>query len=86
LSTSYDNLGSDDVYITEYDNLTGRANLSKPLNYYHWGDRVSTGEKYNGVDMRGEVITLSRNIRIRGTDEEHWGGSFETTDSVEFDA
>ena len=85
LPTSYDNLAADDVILTAYDNITGIANLTEPLKYYHWGNSLSTSFDYNGVDMRGEVITLSRNIRIRGTDEEHWGGEVVTSDSVEFD-
>ena len=86
LPTSYDNLAGDDVILTAYDNQTGVANFSTPLNYYHWGNGISTAQEYNGVDMRGEVITLNRNIRIRGTDEEHFGGFFSTQDSIEFDS
>lgn len=78
LPTSYDNLAGDDVILTAYDNETGVANFSTPLSYYHWGEAISTARDFHGVDMRGEVITLSRNIRIRGTDEEHWGGYFST--------
>jgi hypothetical protein len=86
LPTSYDNLAGDDVVVTAYDNQTGRVSFDKPLNFHHWGSNLSTAQDYNGVDMRGEVITLSRNIKIRGTDEEDWGGMIITTDSVEFDS
>lgn len=36
------------------------------LSHYHWGASTSTASKYNGVDIRGEVILLTRNIQIIG--------------------
>jgi len=43
--------------------VTGtKITLTEPLKYYHFGTGKSTGNDYNGVDMRGEVILLSRNI------------------------
>ena len=74
LPTSYDNMASDDVFVTEYDNNTGIASLDRELQYYHWGNQVSGSEKYNGADMRGEVLVLTRNVRIIGEDIESWGG------------
>lgn len=41
--------------------------------FYHWGAEKSTGEDYSGVDMRGEVLILSRNIKVVGQDIESWG-------------
>lgn len=51
----------------------GEILLDEPLDFYHWGDAESTGEKY-GVDMRGEVLLLSRSIKIHGEDRDGWGG------------
>lgn len=48
--------------------------MESSLQYYHWGAAESTSAKYNGVDIRGEVMLLSRNIRIVGEDIESWGG------------
>jgi hypothetical protein len=40
----------------------------------------STADDYNGVDIRGEVILLDRNIKLVGTDTDSWGCQFVTTD------
>lgn len=83
LPTSFDNIASDDVYVTSYDNETGETGLDRKLDYYHWGAQKSQKEKYNGADMRGEVLLLTRNIVIRGEDIESWGGQIVTSDTVE---
>jgi len=74
LPTSFDNMASDDVFVTAYDIATGIATIDRELDFYHWGDIVSHKEKYNGADMRGEVLVLTRNIVIKGEDIESWGG------------
>jgi len=38
--------------------------VEAPLKFYHYGSPVSTGAKYNGVDIRAEVVLLTRNIKI----------------------
>jgi hypothetical protein len=37
-------------------------------------ERTSIEADFNGVDMRGEVLLLTRNIVIAGEDIESWGG------------
>lgn len=64
---------SDYAVVKSYDNSTGAVTLDRKLDYYHWGASVSTAANYSGVDMRGEVILLNRNIRIVGNDSEAWG-------------
>jgi len=83
LPTSYGNMASDDVFVTSYDNKTGVTKIDRPLEYYHWGAFRSDAQKYNGADMRGEVLLLTRNIAIRGEDIESWGGQIVTSDTVE---
>jgi len=85
LPTSYAPGAADKVTISQYDDTTGKILLNEPLEYYHWGASESTGEKYNGVDIRGEVVLLSRNIVIRATPEDDWGCQFLTADASEFD-
>jgi hypothetical protein len=70
LPSSYAHDASDDVFIESYNNETGSAELTSSLNYYHWGQAESTGPEYNGVDMRAEVLLLTRNIVIAGEDIE----------------
>ena len=41
--------------------------LDEPLEFYHYGKPESTEADY-GVDMRGEVLLLSRDIKIHGED------------------
>ena len=55
------------------------------MNYYHWGAAVSTGPEFDGVDMRGEVMLLTRNVKINAEDIESWGGQLVTSDTIEFD-
>jgi hypothetical protein len=74
LPTSFDNMASDDVFVTSYDNETGKTEIDRELDYYHWGHHESKADKYNGADMRGEVLLLTRNIVIKGEDIESWGG------------
>ena len=38
------------------------------LLYYHYGAPVSTAVEYDGLDIRAEVVILSRNIKIMGGD------------------
>lgn len=83
LPTSYDNMASDDVFVSSYDNETGITILDRQLDYYHWGHWESKSELYNGADMRGEVLLLTRNIVIKGEDIESWGGQIVTSDTVE---
>ena len=59
--------------------------LDAPLLYYHWGAGESTAGEYNGVDMRGEVILLTRNIKIQGEDVDGWGGQILVSDYFETD-
>jgi parallel beta-helix repeat protein len=83
LATSYDRTASDDVFIESYDNTTGILKLNSTLNHYHWGQAVSPAADYNGIDIRGEVVLLTRNVKIVGEDVESWGGQVVTSDSVE---
>jgi len=61
--------------------------LKSKLNYYHWGRATSTGigSDFDGVDMRGEVMILTRNVKIDAEDIESWGGQVITSDTIEFD-
>ena len=46
---------------------------------------MSTGPDYSGVDMRGEVLLLSRSIVIAGNDTGAWGGQIVTSDFFDSD-
>jgi hypothetical protein len=85
LATSYENEASDDVIVESYDAATGVVTVHKnhTLKFYHWGAQKSTGDKFGGADMRGEVIMLSRNIKIIGEDIDAWGGHIVTGDTAE---
>jgi hypothetical protein len=64
MPTATQSLHTDYMTIESYDASTGQLNFTSKLMYYHFGDSVSTAAKYNGVDMRGEVVLLSRSIVI----------------------
>jgi hypothetical protein len=71
--------------VVSYDKKTGIIELNEALEWYHFGAAKSTAEKYNGLDMRGEVLSLTRNIRIVGTEVEDWGAQILTADIMEED-
>ena len=50
--------------VISYDAETGAIEIEKSIKYNHYGAPESTGDKYNGVDIRGEVLILTRNIKI----------------------
>ena len=70
--------------IESYNNVTGDIIFTEALRYYHWGQSKSTEGDYNGVDMRGEVLLLTRNVKIDAEDIESWGGQIVTSDTIEF--
>lgn len=67
--------------IDSYDASTGEIVLKEALLFRHFGYQTSTEDMY-GVDIRGEVALLSRNIKIVGTDVQSWGGQVVTSDNM----
>ena len=72
-ATGYAQDAGEDNFVESYDPDYGVLKLTSPLRYYHWGASESTADDYNGVDMRGEVLILSRNLKVVGEDVESWG-------------
>ena len=66
-----DNTHSEYRTIISYEN--GKVQLDSGLDHYHYGATSSTELLYNGVDIRCEVILLSRNIVIDGADQQSEG-------------
>jgi hypothetical protein len=64
LPTSYVITARDKVKITEYNTETGAVTFDPALKYYHFGAAESTAAGYDGLDMRGEVVLLTRNLKI----------------------
>jgi hypothetical protein len=64
LPTSYTWDAWDEVLVDSYDTDTGEVQADRELTFYHWGKSESTASQYNGVDIRGEVILLTRNVKI----------------------
>jgi hypothetical protein len=76
---------SESHHVVSYDAETGEVVIKKSIKYNHYGAPESTGEKYNGVDIRGEVLILTRNIKIQGEDIWSWGCQIVTSDTTEID-
>lgn len=76
---------SENQVVDSYDSETGKIILKESVQFHHFGQAESTAAQYNGVDIRGEVLILSRNIRVVGEDIWSWGGQIVTSDTVEFD-
>jgi hypothetical protein len=70
--------------IEEYLPRTGLLKLTTAFEHYHFGGD-STADQYSGIDVRGEVIMLSRNIKVIGDDTNDWGCAMVVSDRVEFD-
>lgn len=69
--------------VKKWEASTGTITLDAPTKWYHFGRSESTGDLYNGVDMRGEVLSLSRNIKIIGEDLDKHGCQILTSDIME---
>lgn len=59
--------------LVSYDDESGIAVVDSELTYYQYGLMNSTASDYNGVDLRGEVYLLTRNVIIQGEDLDDWG-------------
>jgi hypothetical protein len=85
--TALQHLHLDLAVVKSYNSSTGALELKSALKYYHFGAATSTGANYKGVDMRGEVILLTRNIKIIGDKTENdYGGQFITADATQLSA
>jgi hypothetical protein len=83
--TSFAHWAGEEAFIESYDAETGAATLADPLVYYHWGAAESTADTYGGLDMRGEVLILTRRIQIYADPTDGWGGQVLTADVMESD-
>ena len=70
--------------ISEYNSKTGKLVLTEPFEWYHFGGD-STAAKYNGIDMRCEIVLLTRNVKVIGESSNDWGGAIVTADRIEED-
>ena len=84
-ASSYQWNSGEDFFIESYNNETGEVQIDRAIKFHHYGAAESTAEKYNGADIRTEVLLLTRSIRIVGDDVESWGGHMLTSDAIEFD-
>jgi len=71
--------------IESYDFNTGEITFVEELKWYHWGKSSSTAATHSGLDMRGEVLLLTRNVRVIGNDTDTWGAQVVVSDSIELD-
>lgn len=70
-ATNIDPHNSETVIVESYDTNSGLVKLTEPLKGYHFGASKSTGEDYDGIDMRGEVLVLSSNVNITASTDEN---------------
>ena len=47
--------------------------LNKTLEMYHYGSSDLSEYRINGYDIRGEIMHMTRNIKIIGTNVDDWG-------------
>lgn len=63
-ATGLKHLEAETATIQSYNAATGTIVLTTPLQFYHFGRATSTASNYQGLDMLGEVVLLTRNILI----------------------
>ena len=73
---------SDYLTIKSYDNSNGDLELYESFENYHYGAANAPVNEFGGVDMRGEVILLSRSIQIEGDGTDDWGCTIVTTEML----
>ena len=61
----------------------GEITLETALKFYHYGTKESTATSYNGVDIRNEVLLLTRNVKIMGEKKDGWAGHILVSDLIE---
>jgi hypothetical protein len=89
--TSYDLKAAEEATVASYDLSSGVCKVKEALKYYHYGAAASTGGKFGGVDMRGEVVLLTRNLKIVGAEdvleagEAPWGAQVLTAGITTFE-
>ena len=69
-ASNLDPINSETVVLTDYNAGTGVALLASALTGYHFGAAESTGASYSGIDMRAEVMLLSRDVSITASTDE----------------
>jgi hypothetical protein len=69
VTSTLDIFESEHHVIKSYDPTSGLVELEDDVGFYHFGDSKSTGDKYNGIDMRSSVLLLTRNVRIIPSEE-----------------
>jgi len=71
---------SDYATVVNYISNTGEVKLDRKLSHYHWGQDESTVSTHD-IDMRAEVLLLTRNVKIYGSvSSDNWGCSILTSD------
>ena len=63
-ASNLNTMGTETVMIDSYDADSGEILLVDELKTYHFGWEDSTGADYSGIDMRSEVMLLTRSINI----------------------
>jgi len=73
LATASFHWHTEQMTIESYDADTGIITFTDTIKYYHFGQSKSTESDFSGVDMRGEVILLTRNVKVIGEDIDSHG-------------
>ena len=60
-----------------------KVTLTESLIYEHYGSEDATDSGTEDIDIRAEVLHLSRNIIIQGTNEDKWGAHLVTAHNVD---
>jgi hypothetical protein len=57
------------------ESISGNTvNLTSGVSFDHYGAASIDSSVSGGIDIRAEVVHLSRNIKVSGTNEDRWGG------------
>ena len=82
---------SETLVIKSYDSVSGVVEVEDPVRHYHHGASRSTAKDFGGLDMRSDLLLLSRDITIEADTtinrslNELWGCRILVTDFYEVD-
>ena len=71
ITSAIEAFNSEHFFIDDYDPLTGVVTLDHEVDFFHWGDFDDDEAKnFGGLDMRSEVLMLTRNVQILASTED----------------
>ena len=69
-----------------FNEVFARVRSDEGASYFHYGAASNEESDYSGLDVRAEVVLLTRNVKIIATEEDRLGLNIVTTEEITEDA